>query len=328
MTSARWYAAVAAGGIVTTFVLPLSAALPPGDVHQARLLGAALIIIACAACGLVKNVRPIVWTSLSIAAAAAGIGLLVAQMDANASCVATYDGRLTLIGRRYTKAGADYANRNAGASAKDLLLDAGGVADRIWTAASISSCRFWLAWGGPLAVTLFAGALAALIAQRGFRFRAPSPAATPPRATPGAPPTYDAFLSYRHAEPDTANASALLEALESRGLRVAIDARDFAPNQHFLSEMERCIRESRFVLCVITPRYIDSDNCSEEAIITKTLDMADRRKRLVPLLFEAVDLPVWLHGLVGIDFTPSARIDPLERLHALLTTPHIEAKPG
>ena len=84
---------------------------------------------------------------------------------------------------------------------------------------------------------------------------------------------------------------------------MAIDFRDFAPNQHFLSEMERCIKESRFVLCVVTSQYLDSDHCVEEAIISKTLDMADRRKRLVPLIFERVELPVWLHGLVGIDFT-------------------------
>jgi hypothetical protein len=30
-------------------------------------------------------------------------------------------------------------------------------------------------------------------------------------------------------------------------------------------------------------------------------------------------LPVWLHGLVGIDFTPSASVDPRERLIHLLT---------
>ena len=103
-----------------------------------------------------------------------------------------------------------------------------------------------------------------------------------------------------------------------RRLRVAVDFRDFAANQHFLSEMERCIKESRFVLCVITAHYLQNDHTSEEAIISKTLDMAERRKRLVPLIFQRVDLPVWLHGLVGIDFTESAAIDPFERLCDLL----------
>ena len=40
----------------------------------------------------------------------------------------------------------------------------------------------------------------------------------------------------------------------------------------------------------------------------------------MPLIFERVELPVWLHGLVGIDFTESAQVDPYERLMNLLTT--------
>ena len=61
---------------------------------------------------------------------------------------------------------------------------------------------------------------------------------------------------------------------------------------------------------MITAQYLASDHTSEEAIISKTLDMADRRKRLVPLVFERVELPVWLHGLVGIDFTDSPLSNP------------------
>jgi hypothetical protein len=161
----------------------------------------------------------------------------------------------------------------------------------------------------------------ALVAQRGFRFAVSQPprAAGRPAAPSTQPAVYDAFLSYRHTGVDERRAGDLLEALEARGVRVAIDVRDFAPNQHFLSEMERCIRQSRFVLCVISSEYLDSDNCSEEAVISKTLDMADRQKRLVPLIFERVDLPIWLHGLVGIDFTGSASVDPLQRLLGLLT---------
>ena len=39
---------------------------------------------------------------------------------------------------------------------------------------------------------------------------------------------------------------------------------------------------------------------------------------LVPLTFEPVVLPVWLHGLVGIDFTASADVEPVERLFGLV----------
>ena len=104
-------------------------------------------------------------------------------------------------------------------------------------------------------------------------------------------------------------------------MRIAIDARDFSANENFLAEMERCIKQSRFVLCVVTAQYVLSEYTSEEAIIAKTLDLAERRKRLVPLIFERVDLPVWLHGLVGVDFTPAASVDPQERLVHLLAAP-------
>ena len=40
------------------------------------------------------------------------------------------------------------------------------------------------------------------------------------------------------------------------------------------------------MVCIITSRYLESDHCLEEAVLSKTLDMAERRKRIVPLIFE------------------------------------------
>jgi hypothetical protein len=56
---------------------------------------------------------------------------------------------------------------------------------------------------------------------------------------------YDAFLSYRHAEPDNTFARNLLSRLEAAGYKVAFDTRDFPGHASFLEEMERCVRESR-----------------------------------------------------------------------------------
>jgi hypothetical protein len=174
--------------------------------------------------------------------------------------------------------------------------------------------------GGLLAVPFFVASLCAILSRRGYRVST-STAVTKGRAAPGQgqAPVYDVFISYRHTEPDRTHAVETLEALESRGLRVAIDFRDFSPNAHFLTEMERCIRGSRFVLCVVTPRYLASGNTSEEALISKTLDLADRKMRLVPLFFEAVEVPTWLYGLVGIDFTETAAVDPQARLLDLVS---------
>jgi len=316
---AGWrHAVVALTAIVVAAVWPLTPALPSGDALQARLGAAVIAAMACALIAAIKRWRPGTWIGISIASAAAGVVLLFAHSDALAGCVADYDGRPMIVGREYAVDAASYVTANPGLAAADRLLDAGGVPERVWSAESIRSCRRWASWGGTATVPLFAISVAALVSGARPRFlprRGSVPAAA--GASAGTP-VYDAFVSYRHAEPDRTQAIEILESLERRGLRVAIDFRDFAANEHFLSEMERCIRQSRYVLCVITAQYLTSDHTSEEAIISKTLDMADRRKRLVPLVFERVELPGWWHGLVGIDFTESASVEPTERLVGLL----------
>jgi hypothetical protein len=133
---------------------------------------------------------------------------------------------------------------------------------------------------------------------------------------------YDAFLSYRHQEPDKAFAWKLARDLEAAGYRIALDARDFSPQATFLEEMERCIKQSRFTLAVSSPRYFQSGNTNEEAIITKVLDMDERRRRLIPLKIEATEMPFWMHNIVGIDFTEQQPfVDPTDRLKQALGKP-------
>jgi hypothetical protein len=83
--------------------------------------------------------------------------------------------------------------------------------------------------------------------------------------------------------------------------------------------MERCVRESEYTLAVLSPRYLQSGNTEEEAIICKVLGMAERKRRLVPLVMEKVPMPVWLYGIVGIDFTePRPLVDPFHKLKQML----------
>ncbi len=128
-------------------------------------------------------------------------------------------------------------------------------------------------------------------------------------------PVYDTFISYRHQNPDRAFARKILALLESKGLKVAVDERDFAPNKRFLTEMERCIKQSRFTLAILSPRYLDSEFCLEEAVIRKVGDMGESKRRLVPLIIEKVEMPIWLYGIAGIDFTADdPLVDPCLRL--------------
>jgi hypothetical protein len=323
--SVAWpYAAAASVAASAALLSPLTSAIPAEDAWPLRLAVAAIGTFICLAAAVSRGVRPAIWTSLAIGATLLGVALLLLHVDARTQCLAEYDGRVVIIGRQYLPEMTAYVANNPGLSAADRLFDAGGVPERIWTTASIRTCTRLVGVTGLAAIPCMTLAATALVSRQRHRFLpAPLPPArtAPVRHHAGAAVQtlkYDAFLSYRHSEPDRAYALEVLEFLENRRLRVAVDFRDFAANEHFLSEMERCIKESRFVLCVITAQYAQSDHTSEEAIISKTLDMAERRKRLVPLIFQRADLPDWLHGLVGIDFTQSATVDPFERLCYLL----------
>lgn len=290
------------------------------------------------------------WRILAAAALVLAVGAFVAEGYAQRRCTAAYDGRPRIIGTELTPTAATYTRDNPDLTSADLLFDAAGTADRVWTPASITRCRVvvsathaaWL----PFLVLCLLGVWESMASST---LVVPTPSRVAPGSTASAShaPTshamgsagvagsrgtessetgrartrYDAFLSYRHGGADGEAARQLLEALEARGYRVAIDERDFPANASFLLEMERCVRESRFTIAIVSARYLESDNCQEEAIICKVLDMAERKRRLIPVTIEAVAMPTWLYGIVGIDFTKENPIvDPLEKLVATLRT--------
>jgi hypothetical protein len=267
--------------------------------------------------------RPRVWAGVAVAALTLGLGSFFTSQYAQRACTARYANRAVVIGTEFTTLGAEYQRTNPALSNDDLLFDAAGVPERIWTEGSIGRCSALLSstyflWIPFLVVCLLATAQAApttILAP--VRWDAPAPEAPSP-----APTRYDVFVSYRHDGPDRDFATELVAALEADGYRVAIDVRDFAANASFLQEMERSIRESRFTLAIISRRYLDSGPCEEEAVICKVLDMGDRKRRLIPLLIEPVSMPAWLYGIVGIDCTKrDPLVDPFDKLKATLGAP-------
>ena len=320
MNPARWFLATGAAALLAAALWPVPG-VPAGGSLTVRFACAALAAVALATIHLTRAGQKRIWLAAGISAAAAGSITVFLGARTLQSCVADYEGRPRIVGRVLTPLGESYRAGEPGADNTSLLFDAAGDAAAMWTAASIDTCRAAVTWSSLLPIPLFALAAGALIASARRRFAIAAPRATPAMraGSPLSPaPVYDAFLSYRHTEPDRSYALELVGTLEAEGLRVAIDHRDFSPNEHFLAEMERCIRSSRFVLCVITSGFVASDHTGEEAIIAKTIDLAERRRRVVPLIFERVDLPVWLYGLSGIDCTPQATVDPIDRLLALI----------
>jgi hypothetical protein len=262
-----------------------------------------------------------VWSMIAAAALVVGSASFVWNNQTQRRCTAYYDGRAVIVGTELTDVGASYSRANPHLSRDQLLFDSVGDAQTIWTRSSIDRCRLavratYFLWIPFLIVCL----VAAVQAIPGATLSVVLGEAIP-RTSSGAP-RYDVFLSYRHGGADADAARHLLDNLETEGYTVAIDERDFAANESFLEEMERCVRESRFTVAIVSPRYLESGNCQEEAIVCKVLDMEERRRRLIPFVIEAASMPAWLYGLVGIYCTQAdPLVDPIDKLKSTLGPP-------
>jgi hypothetical protein len=274
--------------------------------------------------------RRSIWLTMAAVALALGVMAFSAGGYAQRACTASYAGKTIVIGTELTPLGATYKKANPSFSSDELLFDAAGAPARVWTRSSIDACRTFIGstyflWIPFLVVCLLATVQA--MPTSALTVTARNAAASPEPGGADVPPRYDVFISYRHGGPDTEVATQLAEALEADGYAVAIDERDFPANASFLQEMERCVRESRATVAVISSRYLESGNCQEEAIICKVLDMGDRKRRLIPLVIEPVPLPAWLYGIVGIDCTKTnPLVDPFDKLKSTLGAPLANAR--
>jgi TIR domain len=250
-------------------------------------------------------------------------------------CIVEYNGRGVVVGTELTKdVGALFRSAHPEETDADLLDNASGDAATVWTRESIEWCRSRVASTYFLWIPfLIASLVSAALGTAARRLTVPVSHTGPVTSTVAStvsdtPPLYDVFISYRQGGADAGVARQLLHALESDGYVVAIDERDFPANASFLQEMERCIRESRYTVAIVSPRYFESGHTEEEAIISKVLDMGQRRRRLIPFIIQAVAMPAWLFGIVGIDCTVAdPLLDPIERLKATLGTPLAGRRP-
>jgi len=264
------------------------------------------------------------WGIAGVVTALAGAASFSAAQWTEHRCTAHYQGQRVVIGTQLTQAAEAFIKSEPHSTGDDLLFNAAGQPELVWTQESIQRCGQWLLALGSLWVPLFGVSLlcAVTLAANRWHLGAASTPAAP--AVPGEL-RYDAFISYRHGA-DSDFARNLVDELEQAGYRIAIDERDFRAEQSFLKEMERCIRESRFTLALITASFVESGNTEEELLITKVLDMGERKRRLVPLILQRVELPAWIYGIVGIDFTAQdGLVHPLDKVKATLGEPLAKA---
>ena len=325
-------AALLAGLAAAVAPLPPAVSGAGGRSAFAALASAAIVVFAILPFMLWRRAaQPMLWVAAALVALALGIGSFFTAGYVERTCTARYADTPVVIGGDLTPLGATYRQANPELSNDDLLFDAAGVPERIWTPSSIGRCRALLAGTYFLWIPFLA--LCLLF----FAHAVPTGILTPiswnaqaPKVWMDTPARYDVFVSYRHGGADKAFATELVSALEADGYRVAIDERDFRANASFLEEMERAVRESRFTLALISSRYLESGNTLEEATICKVLDMGDRQRRLIPIVIEQVAMPAWLYGIVGIDVTKrDPLVDPFDKLKATLGAPLARtSKPG
>ena len=260
--------------VAAVLLAGIAAALtpPPAAVAQAEA-GGRWVFAALASAAIVtlailpflvwrSAARPKIWVAVAVAALVLGVGSFSAGGYAQRACTARYADKPVIIGTDLTPLGAAYKQANPELSSDDLLFDAAGVPERIWTRSSIGRCSAFISstyflWIPFLVVCLLATAQAVpttILAP--VRWDAPAP-----QVGTETPIRYDVFVSYRHDGVDRTSRRELVSALEADGYRVAIDERDFPANASFLQEMERCVRESRFTVAVISSRYLESGNC-------------------------------------------------------------------
>ena len=328
----RWRGWLVAAGIVLSALLAAFTPAPPSLPPSHRPIYAVLASAALSAAVLLPLVigRARAQRVIAAAAAATLLGLGIAanyySHTVQRQCTVAYNGRSVIVGTEPTALGAAWKRQRPDDTAADVLFDSRGDPSIAWTRDSIERCRGRIAGSYFLWMPLLVSSLVcAALAVPAGRLSVPVTAAVKTSPAAAVPLRYDVFISYRHGGADADIAARLLQTLEADGYAVAIDERDFPANASFLQEMERCIRESRYTVAIVSTRYLESGNCEEEAIISKVLDMSERRRRLIPFVIESTPsgmMPAWLFGIVGIDCTrPDPLVDPVEKLKATLGPP-------
>ncbi len=129
---------------------------------------------------------------------------------------------------------------------------------------------------------------------------------------------FDAFISYSHRDSAWVRGM-LLPRLESEGLRVSIDYRDFEPGAPSLVNMENAVDHSRKTLLVLTPNWVASQWTEFEALLIQTKDPAGRGRRILPLMVQRCELPPRLQVFTYLNLTNPAEFDfQMQRLVAAI----------
>lgn len=121
---------------------------------------------------------------------------------------------------------------------------------------------------------------------------------------------YDAFLSYRHHEPDRTWVRTVLERrLVDEGLRVCIDYRTFPLGSPIVLEMARAVERSRYTVAVLTPAYLEGNFAELENVLAEHLGLEEGERRLLAVMREPCEPRLGMRARRYLDLTDDDELD-------------------
>jgi tetratricopeptide (TPR) repeat protein len=120
---------------------------------------------------------------------------------------------------------------------------------------------------------------------------------------------YDVFISYSHADEKWV-VDTLLPALESAGLKVCIDFRDFEAGKPAAYNMQNAAKESRHVLIAASQNWLSGEWTHFEVFVALHKNPSGSNAKIIPLLIETgieKKLPEMISIFSWVDFTRKDR---------------------
>jgi hypothetical protein len=122
-------------------------------------------------------------------------------------------------------------------------------------------------------------------------------------------PRFMIFVSFRQQEPGkTWVRSALVPAIQGRGMRVCVDYLCFRLGAFLIKEIERAVENSRFTLAVLTPAYLESNFTELENIIAEHLGLELSERRLIAVMREPCKPRLGMRARLWRDMTDDREV--------------------
>jgi len=121
---------------------------------------------------------------------------------------------------------------------------------------------------------------------------------------------YDVFLSYSSKDRPWVE-STLLKFIESKGFKVCFDERDFPLGCNLVQTIARALCESRKVIAVVSPNYLQSRWCAQYEFVltyTKILNKESPFNSLLVIKYKDCQMPAHMRCLKYLDYTKATTV--------------------